>query len=169
MHQLFFDHELDARTQASPWPVLSATRLFNSMQGGEILKVIATDVLAVKDFDALIRIRGLQLLGRLEQDGEFLLLIRKPDMKAHANAHTASHRQDIRADHVIDARHLSCPLPVLTTRKSVDGLQPGEVLKVISSDRGAPAFFESLSRQTGLQLVGWHEEGDDYSFFLRKP
>lgn len=169
MHQVFFDHELDARTQTSPWPVLSATRLFNSMQAGEVLKVIATDVAAIKDFDALIRIRGLELLGRLEQDGEFLLLIRKPNMTANIHTRIATHRQDIRADHVIDARHLSCPLPVLTTRKSVDELRPGEVLKVISSDRGARSFFESLSRQTGLQLVGWHEEGEDYSFFLRKP
>lgn len=139
------------------------------MQGGEVLKVVAADAAAVKDFDALIRIRGLELLGRLEQDGEFLLLIRKPDMNANTNPRTASHRQDIRADHVIDARHLSCPLPVLTTRKSVDELRSGAVLKVISSDRGARSFFESLSRQTGLQLVGWHEEGSDYSFFLRKP
>jgi TusA-related sulfurtransferase len=89
-------------------------------------------------------------------------------MNANSHARTAARHQKLRVDHVIDARQLSCPLPMLTTRKSVDELRVGEVLKIISSDRGAPAFFESLSRQTGLQLVGWHEEGDDYSFFLRK-
>jgi tRNA 2-thiouridine synthesizing protein A len=89
-------------------------------------------------------------------------------MNAHSQVRTAARQQELPADHVIDARQLSCPLPMLTTRKSLDELRPGEVLKIISSDRGAPAFFESLSRQTGLQLVGWDQEGGDYSFFLRK-
>jgi TusA-related sulfurtransferase len=89
-------------------------------------------------------------------------------MNANSQARTVARQQELHADHVIDARQLSCPLPILTTRKSVDELRPGEVLKIISSDRGAPAFFESLTRQTGLQLVGRHEEGDVYSFFLRK-
>ena len=72
-------------------------------------------------------------------------------------------------DQEMDARGLSCPLPILSTRKSVDSLNQGEVLKVISTDRGAVSFFESLARQTGLELLSWNEVDGDFHFFLRKP
>ncbi len=71
-------------------------------------------------------------------------------------------------DHELDARGLSCPLPILNTRKSVESLASGEVLKVISTDPGCVSFFESLVRQTGLELLSWHELDGEFRFFLRK-
>jgi len=71
-------------------------------------------------------------------------------------------------DRELDARGLSCPLPVLNTRKSVESLASGEVLKVISTDRGCVSFFESLVRQTGLELLSWREQDGEFRFFLRK-
>ena len=72
-------------------------------------------------------------------------------------------------DHEIDARGLSCPLPMLSTRKSLEFLQKGEVLKFIVTDRGAKQFFESLSRQTGLELLLSREFNGESHYFLRKP
>lgn len=72
-------------------------------------------------------------------------------------------------DQELDVRGLSCPLPILSTRKSVDSLHQGEVLKVISNDKGCVNFFESLVRQTGLELLSWHEQEGEFHFFLRKP
>jgi tRNA 2-thiouridine synthesizing protein A len=71
-------------------------------------------------------------------------------------------------DRELDARGLSCPLPFLNTRKSVESLESGEVLKVISTDKGCVSFFESLVRQTGLELLSWHEKDGEFRFFLRK-
>jgi len=71
-------------------------------------------------------------------------------------------------DRTLDARGLSCPLPILNTRKSVESLGPGETLKVISTDSGSVSFFESLVRQTGLELVFWQELDGEYQFFIRK-
>jgi tRNA 2-thiouridine synthesizing protein A len=76
---------------------------------------------------------------------------------------------DIHFDHEIDVRGLSCPLPILSTRKSLDLLNDGEILKVISNDKGCLDFFESLVRQTGLELLSWHEQDGEFRFFLRKP
>lgn len=72
-------------------------------------------------------------------------------------------------DQEFDARGLSCPLPFLNTRKSVESLNHGEVLKVVSTDSGSVRFFESLVRQTGLELLSWHEQAGEFRFFLRKP
>jgi tRNA 2-thiouridine synthesizing protein A len=74
----------------------------------------------------------------------------------------------IHFDRELDARGLSCPLPFLNTRKSVESLESGEVLKVISTDKGCVSFFESLVRQTGLELLSWHEQDGEFRFFLRK-
>lgn len=74
-----------------------------------------------------------------------------------------------RFDLELDVRGLCCPLPILSTRQSVDSLHQGEVLKVISTDKGCVSFFESLVRQTGLELLSWNESEGEYRFFLRKP
>ncbi len=72
-------------------------------------------------------------------------------------------------DHEIDARGLSCPLPMFSTRKSVEHINSGDVLKFIVTDYGANSYFESLSRQTGLELLSRHEHHGTTHFFLRKP
>lgn len=86
-----------------------------------------------------------------------------------ALAPVATNSDNHHFDHEVDARGLSCPLPMLSTRKSVDSLNQGEVLKVVSTDSGAVSFFQSLSRQTGLELLSWHKQDGEFRFFLRKP
>lgn len=77
--------------------------------------------------------------------------------------------EKIHFDYELDARQLSCPLPVFTTRKSVDRLNPGEVTRVITTDRGSVSYFESLVRQTGLELLSWNERNGEFEFYIRKP
>lgn len=74
----------------------------------------------------------------------------------------------IHFDRELDARGLSCPLPFLSTRNSLDSLSAGEVLKVIATDKGCVSFFESLVRQTSLEMLTWNEHEGKYSFYLRK-
>lgn len=71
--------------------------------------------------------------------------------------------------HEIDASGLSCPLPMFSTRKSLEHINSGEVLKFIVTDNGAHSYFDSLSRQTGLELLSQHEHLGATHFFLRKP
>jgi tRNA 2-thiouridine synthesizing protein A len=86
-----------------------------------------------------------------------------------AFAESAKNNSSVHFDQEIDVRGRSCPLPILSTRKSLDSLNSGEVLKVISNDKGCVTFFESLVRQTGLELLSWHEQEGEFRFFLRKP
>ncbi len=71
--------------------------------------------------------------------------------------------------HEIDARGLSCPLPMFSTRKSLEHINSGEVLKFIVTDTGAASYLESLARQTGLRLLFWREQAGETHFFLSKP
>ena len=81
---------------------------------------------------------------------------------------THGYDDTLNIDHTLDVRGLSCPLPVLSTKRSVENLQAGEVVKVVATDSGSVTFFESLVRQTGLELLGWNENDGEYQFFLRK-
>ena len=77
--------------------------------------------------------------------------------------------ENIRFDRTLDMRGISCPLPILNTRKSVESLTPGEVLRILTTDHGSIRFFESLVRQTGLELVSWQAQNNEYQFFIRTP
>lgn len=68
----------------------------------------------------------------------------------------------------LDARGLNCPLPILKTRKSLEGMATGEVLKVVSTDAGSVKDMQAFAKQTGNELLGSQEAGKEYVFFLKK-
>jgi len=68
----------------------------------------------------------------------------------------------------LDARGLSCPLPILRTKKAINGLQKGDVLRVMATDPGAVKDFQSFCKQTGNELLGSEQIGAEYSFMIRK-
>ena len=53
-----FDKELDARGLNCPLPILRAKKALNEMQAGQVLKIVATDPGAVKDFQAFSKQTG---------------------------------------------------------------------------------------------------------------
>jgi tRNA 2-thiouridine synthesizing protein A len=55
--------------------------------------------------------------------------------------------------HLLDAKGLSCPLPVLRARKAMKQLAPGEVLEVLATDPGAVEDFKAFCEVTGYVLV----------------
>lgn len=68
----------------------------------------------------------------------------------------------------LDARALSCPLPILRTKKALAGMTSGQVLRIVATDPGAPKDFEVFCRQTGNELVSATEQGGEYVFYLRR-
>ena len=53
----------------------------------------------------------------------------------------------------IDARGLTCPLPILRAKKALSSMQSGEVLKVFATDPGSLRDFQAFARQTGNELI----------------
>lgn len=68
----------------------------------------------------------------------------------------------------LDTRGLNCPLPVLKTRKALNDLAPGELLKVTSTDPGSIKDFPTFAKQTGHELVSQEELDGEFVFILRK-
>ncbi len=49
---------------------------------------------------------------------------------------------EIRYDVEIDARGLSCPMPIVNTKKAFQNLQSGQVIRVLATDPGSVNDFQ---------------------------
>lgn len=74
----------------------------------------------------------------------------------------------IHIDRELDARGLNCPLPILRTKKSLNDMIPGQVLKVVATDPGSVRDFQAFSKQTGNQLLSSTEQKGEFLFLMRK-
>lgn len=71
------DRELDCRGLNCPLPILRAKKSLAEIGSGNVLKIIATDPGAVKDFQAFARQTGNELLESSEGKGEYTFYIRR--------------------------------------------------------------------------------------------
>ncbi len=69
--------ELDAKGLLCPLPVLKARKAMKQLEGGERLRVQATDPGSVQDMDSFCKSQGHKLMETGEHDGVFNFLIEK--------------------------------------------------------------------------------------------
>ncbi|EGL82350.1 SirA-like domain-containing protein [Caldalkalibacillus thermarum TA2.A1] len=74
----------------------------------------------------------------------------------------------IKADKVLDCQGLSCPMPIVRTKKAIEELQPGQVLEIQATDRGSLADLQGWAKSTGHHYLGTKEEGDVLIHYVRK-
>ena len=75
---------------------------------------------------------------------------------------------EITFDTELDCRGLNCPIPILKTKKAVDGLNTGQILKMLSTDPGSVNDVQSWSKRTENMLLDHTEDGGVYSFLIQK-
>ena len=71
-------------------------------------------------------------------------------------------------EQALDCRGLSCPLPILKTKKQMDVMKSGQVLKMEATDPGSINDINAWTRRTGNELVTHSEEGGLYIFYIKK-
>ena len=71
-------------------------------------------------------------------------------------------------EHILDARNLLCPLPVLKARKRLDAMPRGAVLRVIATDRAAQIDVPHFCNEQGHELVAQERHGDEFVFRVRR-
>jgi tRNA 2-thiouridine synthesizing protein A len=71
-------------------------------------------------------------------------------------------------DKELDARGLNCPLPILRAKKSLAEMQPGQVLKIVSTDPGSVKDFSAFAKQTGNELLSSSENNKEFEFFMKR-
>lgn len=68
----------------------------------------------------------------------------------------------------LDARGLSCPLPILKAKKALAEMTSGEILHVISTDPGSIRDFQAFSKQTGNELLAHKEHPQEYEYYIKR-
>jgi len=76
--------------------------------------------------------------------------------------------QDIKVDKVLDARGLSCPIPILKTKKAMDALAAGQVLKVETTDPGSQKDMPAWANRAKAEILKVEQGGDVFTFYIRK-
>ncbi|TLS38751.1 sulfurtransferase TusA family protein [Pseudalkalibacillus caeni] len=72
------------------------------------------------------------------------------------------------ADKLLDAKGLACPMPIVKTKKAIDELEPGQILEVQATDKGAKSDLSAWANSSGHELVDHQEEDGVYKFFIKK-
>ncbi|WP_431802639.1 sulfurtransferase TusA family protein [Halobacillus andaensis] len=75
---------------------------------------------------------------------------------------------DIKTNEVLDAKGLACPMPIVKTKKTIQNLDAGQVLKVEATDKGSIADMKAWADKAGHQYLGTTEENDVLSHYIRK-
>jgi tRNA 2-thiouridine synthesizing protein A len=68
---------------------------------------------------------------------------------------------------VLDARRLLCPMPVIRTQDAVRKLQPGQTLRVLSTDPGVLHDIPAWCRVHGHEVLDIQEGEDEIVIRIR--
>jgi tRNA 2-thiouridine synthesizing protein A len=68
----------------------------------------------------------------------------------------------------LDTRGLSCPLPILRTRKAINQMESGELVEVTATDPGSIKDMEAFCKQTGNRLMSSSETDNSFVFVIEK-
>lgn len=75
---------------------------------------------------------------------------------------------DRKYDQELDCTGLNCPLPILKTKKMMDTMNPGEMLKMTATDPGSINDIKAWTNRTGNELIDSAKNDDEYIFYIRK-
>lgn len=77
-------------------------------------------------------------------------------------------KNEIVSDDDLDCTGLYCPTPIFETRKKIDSMQSGSILRIIADDPAAEADIPSWAKTTGNEVLSMIKENDKVIFFIRK-
>ncbi|MBD8028018.1 sulfurtransferase TusA family protein [Ureibacillus sp. Re31] len=69
---------------------------------------------------------------------------------------------------VLDVKGMSCPMPIVRTKKAMDTLSSGDILEVHTTDKGALADMPAWVNTAGHSIVEQKEVEDVLIFFIKK-
>lgn len=68
----------------------------------------------------------------------------------------------------LDTKGLTCPMPLLRTKKEMDKLSPGDILEVLGTDPGSRADLPGWCTRSGHTYLGEKEDAGFIRFYIKK-
>jgi TusA-related sulfurtransferase len=149
---------LDMRGLTCPAPLLGAKRVIDDLKNEQIL-LLLSDCPGTKD----------DLFAWAEQTGNDVLKTEaRPDggtgyyvMKGKGAEH--------KANVILDIRGVLCPGPIVEAKKLLNGMNSGEILKLISNCPGIRSDIVGWADTTRVKILNTVETAaGEYEFFLQK-
>ncbi len=75
---------------------------------------------------------------------------------------------NIESDETLDVKGLSCPMPMLKTRKAISKLPSGQVLEIQGTDPGTKNDLPGWCAKEGHEFMGTKDCGNFTSFYIKK-
>jgi tRNA 2-thiouridine synthesizing protein A len=75
---------------------------------------------------------------------------------------------EIEYSELLDASGLSCPLPLLKAKQTLNRMEAGQVLKVIATDAGSIRDFKAYTDQSDHVLLESFTESEPFVYFIRR-
>ena len=68
----------------------------------------------------------------------------------------------------LDAKGLSCPMPLLRTKKEIGKIASGEILEILGTDPGSRNDLPGWCERSGHEYMGEKEDSGFFRFFIKK-
>jgi tRNA 2-thiouridine synthesizing protein A len=74
---------------------------------------------------------------------------------------------DITPDETLDCRGLSCPMPLLKTKKAVGKMSSGQIIEILGTDPGTKNDLPGFAKKAGHEYLGEKEDDGFTRFYLK--
>jgi tRNA 2-thiouridine synthesizing protein A len=68
----------------------------------------------------------------------------------------------------LDVRGYNCPIPLMRAKKALAAMQPGEVLKILTTDPGAEIDFKVFSEASGNPILSLDDSAHVLTIVIEK-
>ena len=69
---------------------------------------------------------------------------------------------------IVDAKGLSCPMPIVKTAQAAKTVPSGELIEVLATDPGSVKDFAAWTRSTSNAIVEQTEDGGVFRFVIKR-
>jgi len=71
-------------------------------------------------------------------------------------------------DKELDTTGLTCPMPVMKCKKTLQSMSSGQVLHMMATDPGTKSDIPALVGKTGDRILETKEDGGKIHFYIKK-
>ena len=75
--------------------------------------------------------------------------------------------ENITADQTLDCRGLSCPMPLLKTKKAVKKMKSGQIIEILSTDPGTRNDLPGYAQKEGHEFLGEKDDDGFNRFYIK--
>jgi TusA-related sulfurtransferase len=142
-----------------PLPLLGAKKILDDLPDGQHMVLISDCPGTGDDLRAWASLTGHEVIAAERLNGRRTAFTIRRGSAANSSARNV----------VLDLRGVACPGPIAESRRLLDGMQPGEVLVLISNCPGVTDDVDAWTRISDVRLVDRYETAPgEYEFYLSR-